>query len=110
MKIEMCNEMVKLREELDKRNIEWEDKSTVEEFFTVYRTHFEYNNCKYSVIYGFGTYGGLNLSTKSNFKLLELMSEAVNKGEPVGYLTAEQVIEIVVNQKTTKRNNYTVKP
>lgn len=98
---EMCPEMLKLRNILDEMNIDWEDDSdpltstTIE--YRIYRTRF-YKNCdRYSVIYGFGTYGGWNclsecLSEKEDPKLLELM---INDEEPTGYHTANDIIVIM---------------
>ena len=110
----ICEEMKKLREMLDNRGIEWHDLSdiTSEEIITqlmekglqrgyadttIWRTHFEVDNIKYSVINGFGTYGGFNSFTGHNLGLLECMTEKVNGGEPVGHLTAEEVIHIIDN-------------
>ena len=41
-----------------------------------------------------GSYGGYNFITADE-GLLELMSEAVNGGDPVGWLTAVQVMKYV---------------
>lgn len=73
--MKMCNEMVKLRAELDKRGISWEDKSSIvpqkaikmmvaqgidAQFAdsSMFRTHFNVGDYHYSVIYGYGSYGG----------------------------------------------------
>lgn len=79
----MCEEMKKLREMLDNRNIYWEDKSN--KGLQIIRTHFYVEGIFCSVIWGFGTYG---------FKdgLLEFM---VDKIEPIGNLTALNVISII---------------
>lgn len=100
---EMCPEMLKLRDMLDKLNIDWEDDSdpltpdTIE--CRIYRTHF-YKNCdRYSVVYGFGTYGGWNrLFGKEDPKLLELM---INDEEPTGWHTAADVINIMKERENT---------
>lgn len=94
---EMCPEMLKLRDMLDEMNIDWTDDSdpitpnTIE--CRVYRTHFYHNGDDYSVIYGFGTYGGWNrFSNKTDPQLLELM---INDDEPTGWHTAEDIIKIM---------------
>lgn len=108
----MCDEMKKLRKELDKRGIHWKDVSSImpecviDEMVskgidrvyadsTIFRTHFEYGGYKFSVIYGYGTYGGKSAFTGHDSGLLECMTEKVNGGEPVGHLTAADVIAIV---------------
>jgi hypothetical protein len=94
---EICPEMLKLRNMLDKMNIDWEDDSdhltpnTIE--CRVYRTKFYINSDTYSVIYGYGTYGGWNrFLEKGDPKLLELM---INDEEPTGWHTAENIINIM---------------
>ena len=47
-----------------------------------------------SVINGFGSYGGYDPMRKSNQGLLELMPDLDNMSEPIGHLTAEEVIDI----------------
>lgn len=90
----MCNEMIKLRQMLDDRGIKWEDVSTVYSQFKFYihRTHFTFDEIDYSVINGCGTYGGYDSFDHVNEGLLELWAEDVNDGEPVGFLTAEEII------------------
>ena len=83
----MCNEMIKLRKMLNDEGIEWSDVSCLY-FLTINRTHFEHRKYHWSVINGYGTYGG-------DEGLLELMSNAVNGGEPIGYLTAEECMAYV---------------
>ena len=90
----MCNEMIKLRQMLTESGVEWEDFSTVFSRFYIHRTHFKFNEIDYSVINGCGTYGGYT-SSGHNEGLLELMGEEINGGEPVGWLTAEQVLKEV---------------
>lgn len=100
---EICPEMLKLRDMLDKMNIDWEDDSdpitpnTIE--CRVYRTQFYYNGDDFSVIYGFGTYGGWNrFAEKEDPKLLELM---INDEEPTGWHTADDIIKITKERETT---------
>lgn len=89
----VCEEMQKLREYLDSKNIEYDDDS--EDWGTgwICRTHFNYKDYFWSVINGLGTYGGFYLDEKQNPGQLELMVNCVNGGEPVGYLKAEDVIK-----------------
>ena len=83
-----------LRDILDEDGIQWKDKSVNKQFdgtpFVILRTHITYQGRFYSVIIGTGTYGG------EHYKL-ELMSDAVNNGEPVGYLSVTDVIDIIKN-------------
>ena len=83
-----------LRDILDVDGIQWKDKSVVSDIdgttFALYRTHITYHGKLYSVILGMGTYGC------EEYKL-ELMADNVNGGEPVGYLTVTDVIDIMKN-------------
>lgn len=87
----MIKEMLKLRELLDQEEINWCDRSDE----VISRTHFEYKGYKWSIINGLGTYGGYYFDEKDNKNLLELMSAAVNENEPIGFLTADECIEII---------------
>lgn len=96
----MCEEMIKFRELLDANGIEWWDASTKyhEEYlgiFKIDRTHFHHRDYGWSVINGYGTFGGIESVSIGNRGLLELMSNAVNDGEPVGWLTAEEAFALV---------------
>ena len=108
--MKICEEMIKLREGLDKRGIKWIDKSDItteerikyfisqgiSELFadsTMYRTHFEHKGKKYSVIFGYGSFGGINaIEPSQNNSLLEMM---IDDDEPVGWLTADDVLKII---------------
>lgn len=94
----MVEEMTKLRKLLTEHGIEWHDSSTPPEYtIQIDRTHFDYKGFNWSVINGFGSYGGIGIfRDKKNMGLLELMSAAVNDGEPIGYLTAEQAIKLIL--------------
>ena len=93
----VCEEMKKLRKWLDDNNIEWIDYSDYsfmdqEVLFIsgeINRTRFTVGNNKWSVIHGFGTYGGYTNYYKDE-GLLELR---IGEDEPIGHLTAEQIIE-----------------
>ena len=94
----MVKEMLKLREMLTDKGIEWHDASTPPDYpLKIDRTHFNYIGFSWSVINGFGTYGGYDsFEHKKNQGLLEVMSAAVGDGEPIGYLTAENVMRLVL--------------
>lgn len=108
----ICEEMKKLRQLLDERGIEWKDASAIvpdkvikkiiecgiDKYHadsTVYRTHFEVDGNNYSVIYGYGTYGGYDPFSGDDPGLLECMTSALNAGEPVGGMTAGDVLDVV---------------
>lgn len=98
----VCEEMKKLRKMLDEKGIEWHDASEImskdkEWPMWFCRTHFEYDGLKFSVINGFGIYGGWyganpGMTEDKNMGLLELMIE---DNEPVGWLKAENIMEIL---------------
>ena len=58
------------------------------------RTRFVINDHTWSVIHGHGSYGGFDLF-HDDAGLLEVMAQCVNDGDPVGWLTAEQVLKMV---------------
>lgn len=110
--MQICEEMVKLRDALTKRGISWIDKSDIKsedeiqkvikfgiahEYAdtSIFRTHFEINGNLWSVINGYGTYGGYDPFIGKNYGMLECMASCVNNGEPVGYLTAVEVMQMV---------------
>lgn len=91
--IEVVENMQKLRDWLDEKNIIWVDASDQSEsLFWICRTHFAINGNRYSVVNGFGTYGGISLMHEENRGLLEFYDF---NDEPKGYLTAEEVIDII---------------
>ena len=97
----MTEEMIKFRKLLDENGIEWHDASDpVEDFYRIDRTHFEYNKFHYSVIHGCGTYGGYSIWDNRDEGLLELMSNAINRGNPIGWLTADEAIQIILTRDT----------
>ena len=108
----MCCEMKKLRKLLTERGISWKDASStstdeairhniaigIDKAYadsTMYRTHFETGGYKYSVIYGYGSYGGYDPCNGADDGLLECMTGALNGGEPVGGMTAEDIMRVV---------------
>ena len=89
----MVEEMRKFREMLDAEHIEWEDKSKNGEY-PICRTHFAYNGERWSVINGFGTYGGY--LGKENQGLLEAYALDRKSGEDLtGWRTAEEAMRWV---------------
>lgn len=94
MNFPICKEMKIYRQMLDDRKIKWVDKSDR----YMCRTHFHMENGDLiSVINGQGSYGGATLFNGYNAGLLELMAEMINEGDPVGELTATEVIELIEN-------------
>ena len=114
--MKMCEEMIKLRKELDVLGIKWRDVSTIDERIkkttdidvTMYRTHFDtYNrdtrkSYEWSVIFGTGSYG-------EEEKLLECMSSYYDTDDGViGYQTADEIIKAVkesIGIEEDKNNN-----
>lgn len=94
----MTHEMKLFREMLDAENIEWHDASSQSYELPMDRTHFEHRGYFWSVIHGFGSYGGPSF-IQDDEGLLELMSDAVNKGEPIGWLTAKEAMQYVRGDK-----------
>ena len=90
----MTHEMKLFREMLDAEHIKWHDASSLCGELSIYRTHFEHRDYHWSVIHGFGTYGGPSYIYDDR-GLLELKSNAVNCGEPIGWLTAEEAMRYV---------------
>lgn len=93
--MEICAEMQKLREYLDSHDIKWRDSSDDFTEWWMCRTKFEIKGNSFSVINGFGSYGGVLIGRSRNQGLLECWIN--EKGEPTGYLTAEDVIKEIEN-------------
>lgn len=90
----MPKEMNKLRKMLNAMGIKWHDKTDRHGIpglidLTIYRTHFNYKGKLYSVILGYGTYGGQE-------GLLEMM---IGNNDPSGWHTAEDIIEILKGER-----------
>ena len=111
--MKMCDEMRKLRQKLTERSIEWTDESSLnsdadiekkrrvlpdipESYLdtSMFRTRFIFKGKNWSVINGYGSYGGYDPFKSENEGLLELM---IDENDPTGWLTAEQVIEMIYN-------------
>lgn len=97
----MCEEMEKLRKWLNDKGIEWFDYSDAsfmpqEELALlseVHRTRFRINDVDFSVINGYGTYGGSGVLDE-NEGLLEM--KCSNEDDVRGWLTAQQIEEYIV--------------
>lgn len=96
----ICTEMQKIRDWLDQNSIPWEDYSddTPEGFdhdLWICRTRFMADDYIVSVINGAGSYGGYSFGDENNNQgLLEAMSDIFGP-EPIGYLTAEELIKLL---------------
>ena len=109
--MQICKEMTKLRQSLTNRGIKWIDKSvikTADELqklmeimpdvdanyldTSMYRTHFDYKGTRWSVINGYGSYGGYDPIDGKNEGLLELLIDDDTGNEPIGYLKADDVL------------------
>lgn len=87
-----CYEMLELRKELDALGIQWIDDSDVYETWWICRTKFYIGTTQWSVIHGMHTYGGVDFRGVDN-GLLELMTSDYNNGDPVGFLTAAEIVD-----------------
>ena len=103
MPFRVCSEMEDLREYLTKQQITWTDVSSKDDKYWICRTHFWLNGNRWSIIHGYGTYGGFSELDKDS-SLLELWASPVNDGDPVGYLTGKQVIEYIEQEVKGNEN------
>lgn len=93
----MTEEMTKLRQMLLAKNIDYIDRSdpkTILVNYRIDRTHFFVKGAKthfFSVVHGFGTYGGYSTHGKDK-KLLEVQ---IDHKDPIGFQTAEDVMKMV---------------
>ena len=93
MKIK-CYELNKLKTYLDKQKIKYVIKSDPETSqFRIERIHFWINGYLWSVIHGYGTYGGFDSFTLDK-GLLELFTTQIQP-DPFGMLTCTEVIELI---------------
>ena len=91
----VCEEMQKLRAGLNKRKIAWLDTSyhgerDVQTFYWICGTRFTICGNEWSVVHGYGSYGGFNKHF-CDHKLLEC--QAWEMTEPDGFLTAERILK-----------------
>lgn len=99
--MKVTNEMQLLRDKLDEMNVKWTDASECYEDLGITRTWFrDKEGTKWSAIHGYGTMGGYG-GTRADEGLLEIWNR---KSEPIGYLTAEQVITLVFNGKEVEHH------
>lgn len=89
----ICEEMQLFREALDARGVEWVDRSDYGGQ-PITRTHFVVDGQKWSVINGYGTYGGYIPGLYENRGLLEVYALESNE-EETGWLTAAEAIKII---------------
>lgn len=82
--------MQKLRDGLDERKIPWKDLTDKDDSW-ICRTHFWIKGDFWSVIHGFGSYGGFNSFEKDN----QLLECKYGGNEPIGWLTADEVLKMV---------------
>ena len=93
----ICCEMNILRNYLDKHEIKWEDISYhPENMRWICRTRFIFNGIVYSVIHGYGTWGGVFGKKNTDYGLLEFYNF---HSAPVGYLTADDIISRVFGKE-----------
>lgn len=98
--IVIVDEMKKFRELLDQNGIEWvDDSEALDTERYICRTHPK-NHERWSVINGFGTYGGYDFDGK-NKGLLEIMFE----GEVLGHRKAEETYKLVEIIELSERAN-----
>lgn len=77
---------------LEENGIPYEDNSQGEPL-PMTRTYFSYNENQYSVIHGYGSYGGWDSFNKKDKGFLEMMVNS--DGNPIGYLKAEEIMKFV---------------
>lgn len=107
--MKICKEMEKLRDWLTMKKIPWKDQSedyglkSGEGELWMCRTKFEIGGVLCSVINGYGSFGGLSFFEDKNKGLLEIWAnEKIGGGEPVGYLTADDVIKLITENYMKK--------
>lgn len=87
----MTKEMQLLRQMLEENGIPYKDNSQGEPL-PITRTYFSYNGNQYSVVHGYGTFGGWDGFNQKDKGLLEMME---NRDDPIGYLKAEAIMKYV---------------
>lgn len=96
----ICDEMKKFRELLDQNQIEWvDDSKELDTERYICRTHPK-NHKRWSVVNGFGTYGGYDFD-KKNEGLLEVMLD----GDIIEYCKAEESYKLVEIVEWSERAN-----
>lgn len=93
MKIE-CYELNKLKTYLDEQKIKYVVKSDSETTnYRIERIHFWINGYLWSVIHGYGTYGGFDSYTRDK-GLLELYTKQIQP-YPFGCLSCTDIIDLI---------------
>lgn len=96
----ICNEMKKFRELLDQNEIEWIDASkALDTEMYICRTHPK-NHERWSVVNGFGTYGGYFFNEKNEGRLEVMIDDKV-----IGHLNAEKAYMLVEAIEWSERAN-----
>lgn len=94
MTAQVVKEMQEFRNMLDERGIPWEDRSS-NDACPICRTYVEFGNNAYSVINGFGTYGGYDNRHQQNAGYLEWWDF---QHEPIGWLSAQEAYKKVTGK------------
>ena len=101
----MTEQMIKLRQMLTEKGIEYVDHSDPEGYkLHIDRTHFMIETPKthfFSVVHGVATYGGINLYGNDR-GYLECQ---IDHKEPKGWLTAEDVMKLIDEVKEEDEKN-----
>lgn len=88
----VTKEMQLLRDKLDEMGVKWIDASDCCGNHVITRTLFcDEEGAVWSAIHGFGTMGGYN-GMRTDEDLLEIWNGI---GEPIGYLTAKEALNII---------------
>lgn len=90
----MVREFKKFIEELEKRGIEYTDRSDKNNLYKIDRIRFKYEGYEWSVINGYGTYGGFISFDANNQGLLEIW-KIYSGEEPIGFLRCHEAVEII---------------
>lgn len=98
-----CFEMLELRRLLEFYGIEWIDDSYAYDGWWICRTKFQIGEHLWSVIHGWCTMGGIGWDGKDG-GLLELMTDDCDHGDPIGHLTAGDVVRRIEDHM--KREGY----
>lgn len=95
-----CVELENLKKILDDKKIEWFDMSEYNSIddvdLSIERIHIFQKNIHFSIVNGFGTYGGYRTFDNKNLGLLELYGTGID--DPIGFLTAEEAFEKMIKK------------
>lgn len=96
MDVYICPEMQKFRDALDAAKVPWSDSSCEgnEMIPGTCGTTVRVGRKLWSIINGFGTYGGQKFPDKVNRGFLEAWDKTT-KNEPVGWLDAEEALKLI---------------